>query len=213
MNEERKRTCFMFKKWMDFKLIGGIFFAFLLIYVTFDRKDVFWYLYTATLLFLISYTIINEHLDDEVPAKDYIKHGLWSGISLYLLFFAGNWIFSMMPGSLNDQVASIFKHFSFTFIWHYLVLIFIIIPGEEIFWRGFVLKRMARLLRPATAIVAAAVLNGAGFILSGYPVLALAAFVSGLVWGSLYMWKRSIPLVIFSHLTFDLLLLIIFPLY
>ncbi|RWR12434.1 CPBP family intramembrane metalloprotease [Siminovitchia fortis] len=203
----------MFKKWVDLKLIGGIFFAFLLIYVTFDRKDVFWYLYTATLLFLISYTIVNEQLDDEVPAKDYIKHGLWSGISLYLLFFAGNRILSVLPGSLDSQVASLFNFFSFKFIWHYLVLIFIMIPGEEIFWRGFVLKRMTRLLSPAAAVIGAALLNGAGFFLSGYPILALAAFVSGLVWGTLYLWKRSIPLVIFSHLTFDLLLLMIFPLY
>ncbi|GIN89970.1 CAAX protease family protein [Siminovitchia terrae] len=203
----------MFKKWIDFKLIGGLFFAFLLIYVTFDRKDVFWYLYTATLLFLISYTIVNESLDDEASTKEYIKHGLWSGIALYIFFFAGDWILSILSGSLEKQVASLYKYFSFEFIWHYLVLLFIIVPGEEIFWRGFVLKRMTRLLNPAGAVFITALLNGAGFILSGYPILILAAFVSGLVWGTLYIWKRSIPLVIFSHLTFDLLLLMVLPLY
>ncbi len=203
----------MFNKRIDFKLIGGIFFAFLLIYVSFDSKDVFWSLYTATLLFLISYTIVNESLDDKVPAKEYIKHGLWSGVALYICFFAGDWVLSFLPGSLEQQVASLYKYFSFEFIWHYLVLLFIIIPGEEIFWRGFVLKRMSRLFNPAGAVIIAALLNGAGYILSGYPILILAAFVSGLVWGTLYIWKRSIPLVIFSHLTFDLLLLIVLPLY
>ncbi|RST75317.1 CPBP family intramembrane metalloprotease [Siminovitchia acidinfaciens] len=203
----------MYKKKLDLKLIGGIFFAFLLIYVTFDSKVVFWYLYTATILFLISYTIVNEKLDDEASAKEYIKHGLWSGIALYLLILTGNWVLSVLPGSLSSQVAAIFKYFSFEFIWHYLVLFFIIIPGEEIFWRGFVLKRLTRCLNPTAAVIGAALLNGAGFFLSGYPVLALAASITGLVWGSLYIWKRSIALVFFSHLIFNLLLLIIFPLY
>jgi hypothetical protein len=93
-----------------------------------------------------------------------------------------------------------------------LVLLFIIIPGEEIFWRGFVLKRLLNWLDAGSAVLAAAVLNAGAFYFTGFPVLMMAAFASGLLWGWLYIWKKSIPLVIVSHLTFNLLLLIIFPL-
>ena len=40
---------------------------------------------------------------------------------------------------------------------------------------------------------------------------ALAAIVAGLIWGALYEWKKSLPLVIVSHLVFVLLLFLILP--
>lgn len=202
----------MSKKWIDFKLAGGVFLAYLLVFVAFDRTDVFWYLYTAAILFLISYSIIHEPLDDEAPTKQYITYGVISGIALYVLFFVGDWVLGIIPNPLSEQVDSVYTHFSFEFFWHYLVLIFIMIPGEEIFWRGFVLKKLLVWLNPIGAIFAGALLNGAAFYFTGYFILVIAAFVSGLVWGWLYIWKRSIRLVILSHLTFNLLLLILFPL-
>ncbi|MFS0646907.1 CPBP family intramembrane glutamic endopeptidase [Siminovitchia sp. 179-K 8D1 HS] len=202
----------MSKIWIDFKLAGGIFLACLLVFVAFDRIDVFWYLYTATILFLISYSIINEPPDNEAATKQYITYGILSGSALYGLFFAADWMLEIMPGHLKTQVDNIYARFTFDFFWHYLVLIFIIIPGEEIFWRGFILKRLMDWMNPTAAILAGAFLNAAAFYFTGYSILMIAAFVSGLAWGWLYIWKRSIPLVIISHLTFDLLLLIIFPL-
>lgn len=202
----------MSKKWIDFKLAGGIFLAYLLVFVAFDRKDVFWYLYTAAILFLISYSIISEKLDDEAPAKHYVTYGIFSGTALYVLFFAADWMLGILPGHLNEQVDNVYAHFTIVFFWHYLVLIFIIIPGEEIFWRGFVLKRLMHWMNPTAAIFFGALLNAGAYFFTNYPILVIAGFISGLVWGWLYIWKRSIPLVILSHLTFDLLLLIIFPL-
>lgn len=196
----------------DYKLIGGIFLSYLLIYVAFDSKGVFWYLYTASLLFLISYSIISERIEDHATAKQYFLFGMLSGVSLYGLFFVGDWLFSLLPGSFDKQIINIYKLFSPEWIWHYFVLIFIIIPGEEIFWRGFIQKRLLRYMNMKVAILLSAALNASAYIFSGYSILIIAAFISALVWGSLYAWKRSMPLVIISHLTFDLLLLIIWPL-
>ncbi|MBS4203976.1 CPBP family intramembrane metalloprotease [Bacillus sp. FJAT-49754] len=202
----------MKKSMIDIKLLAGIFLAYLLIYITFDGKQVFWYLYTATMLFLISFTIINEKIDDEAPTKQYFLYGILSGALLYVLFFVGSWIFSFIPGTFDNQVSKIYVKFKLEWVWHYLVLIFVIIPGEEIFWRGFILKRLMRYMNTAFAIFIGASLNAAAFCFSGYPILIVAAFVSGIAWGILYAWKRSIPLLIISHLMFDLLLLVIFPL-
>lgn len=204
----------MKKSLTDYRLLAGIFFAYLLFYITFENKTaVFWYLYTATMLFLISYAIMNERLDDEVPTKQYLTIGVISGVALYFLFFVGDLALTILPGSFDKQVLKIYVHFKLEWVWHYLVLIFIIVPGEEIFWRGFVQKRLMKHMNKVIAVFVAASFHAAALYFSGFTILMLAAFLSGLVWGFLYMWKRSIPLVIISHLTFDLLLLIILPLY
>ncbi|MBS4217946.1 CPBP family intramembrane metalloprotease [Bacillus sp. FJAT-49711] len=202
----------MKKYFLDWKLVSGFILAFVFIYLTFESKQVFWYLYTATMLFLISFAIINEKLDDEASTKQYISIGVLSGIALFLLFAAGDWIISYFPKTFSIQVSKLYTRFSLEWIWHYFVLFFIIIPGEEIFWRGFILKRLMRKMRIGNAILASALFNAIAFSLSGYFILIIAAFISGLVWGILYAWKRSMPLLIVSHLVFDLLLLIIFPL-
>ncbi len=203
----------MKKSLLDVKLLGGIFFSYLLIYVAFDSKPVvFWYLYTATMLFLISFSIINEKIDDNASTKQNFLYGTLSGVALYLLFYTGDWLLSLLPGSFDKQISKIYSRFSLDWLWHYLVLMFVIIPGEEIFWRGFIQKRLMRYMNNTAAIIIGATLNAAAFYFSGYPVLMLAAFVTGLVWGQLYVMKRSIPLLIISHLTFNLLLLVLFPL-
>ncbi|MBS4198754.1 CPBP family intramembrane metalloprotease [Bacillus sp. FJAT-49732] len=202
----------MKNKIIDWKLVIGFLLAFFLIYISFESKQVFWYLYTATMLFLISFAIINEKLDDEVSTRQYLSIGILSGVALFLLFAAGDWLISFLPKGFNSQVSKLYTRFSLEWIWHYFVLFLIIIPGEEIFWRGFVLKRLMKKMSIGKAILASAFINAIAFCLTGYLILTIAAFVSGLVWGVLYAWKRSMPLLIVSHLIFDLLLLIIFPL-
>ncbi|HEY4552293.1 MAG TPA: CPBP family intramembrane glutamic endopeptidase [Bacillaceae bacterium] len=197
---------------IDFKLIGGLFFSYLLIYVAFGERQVFWYLYTAAMLFLISYTIINEKMEDDIPASQYLSLGLLTGAALYAVFFAGDLVLSVLPGSWNKMADNVYAHFQLEWFWHYLVLIFVIVPGEEIFWRGFILKRILAYTGPFKAAFAAAILNASAYFFTGYPILIIAGFFSGLVWGCLYVWKKSIPLLIISHVTFDLLLLVFLPL-
>ncbi len=197
----------------DWKLIGGLLLAYSLIFITFDYKhQVFWYLYTATMLFLISVTIISEKIDKQISTKQAILFGLPSGILLYFIFVFGHYLLSFLPMNTLKQVRALYDYFSLDWLWQYLVLILIIIPGEEFFWRGFVLKRLMNYAKPILAVIMAAILNALAFSFTGYFLLILAAFFSGLIWGMLYVWKRSLPLLIISHLIFDLLLFILFPL-
>ncbi|MFK4998095.1 hypothetical protein ACI2OX_14245 [Bacillus sp. N9] len=90
-----------------------------------------------------------------------------------------------MPTSLSKQIPKIYSHFSLEWIWHYLVLIFIIIPGEEIFGEDLFKKINEKNEcqigdRPIRCI------KRKCFYFSGYTVLIIAAFISGLAWGCLY---------------------------
>ena len=49
-------------------------------------------------------------------------------------------------------------------------------------------------------------------ILSLFAAGAIAAFVTGIILGALYEWKKSLPLIIIAHETFIILLFLVLPL-
>lgn len=203
----------MIKSLKDWKVLVGLLLAYLLISISFDYKQqVFWYLYTATMLVLISITIMNEKIADKAVNTKHMIIGIISGVGLYLIVVTGNWIFAILPGNFDKIVATLYDRFSPEWFWTYLALIFIIAPGEELFWRGFIQKRIMNNMGIYSSVFTSAALYAGAFIFTDYPILIITAFVSGIFWGFLYVWKRSIPLLIVSHLLFDLLLLIFFPL-
>ncbi|UOE56934.1 CPBP family intramembrane metalloprotease [Bacillus sp. CMF12] len=197
----------------DVRFIGGILLAHLLMYFTFQDKSIFWYIFSASLLLLISYSIIMEEVEDKASFGTFITYGVLSGFLLYGLFWAGYSLFEILNLPLVNQVEKLYDRFSPSLIWHYIVLILIIVPGEEVFWRGFVQKRLMKLTTVKLSIILSSLLYSSVHFYSGYWMLAFAALIAGLFWGWLYAWKRSIPLVIVSHLIFDLLMFVLLPFY
>ncbi|WP_409974592.1 CPBP family intramembrane glutamic endopeptidase [Bacillus sp. Bva_UNVM-123] len=171
------------------------------------------YIFSATLLFLISYSILNEELDDNESFIKYITYGVISGIILFGVFWIGHSIIEMLNLPFTKQISRLYGRFSPSQLWHYIVLILIIVPGEEIFWRGFVQKRILKFMNAPVGIIFSAILYTSVHFYSSQWILAFAAFVAGLFWGFLYRWKKSMPLVIVSHLTFDLFLFVLLPFY
>ncbi|EIJ81701.1 CAAX amino terminal protease family protein [Bacillus methanolicus PB1] len=196
----------------DLTLIIGIILAHLLLFFTFKDKSVFWYMLTASMLLLISYSIVKENFDDHASFINFLSYGIGSGLVLFGVFLAGNGLIDGLHLPFKNDVNKLYNRFSPTEIWHYIVLILVIIPGEEIFWRGFVQKRISRHLNRTLSIAIAALLYASVNIYSEFMILPFAAFISGIYWGFLYAWKKSISLVIVSHLVFNLFLLVFMPL-
>lgn len=202
-------------KWLtDARLIFGFILAHLLLYFTFNEKGVvFWYIFAASMLFLISYSIFNEEAEKKMSFFSYLIYGVISGVFLYGLFWLGNFLIDAFNFStLAKEVSSLYRKLSPDTMWQYLFMLAIIIPGEEIFWRGFIQKRLKKTAPIAASIIISAVMYASVQFYSGTMILPIAALVSGLFWGLLYSWKRSIQLVVVSHLVFNLLLLVILPL-
>lgn len=196
----------------DKRLILGFVLSHLLLFLTFQDKSIFWYIFTASMLFLISYSIFHEAIEDKAPFFTYLSLGVLSGVLLFAVFFVGNWLFHTLDLPFANEIRTLYKRLSPTLLWHYIVLILVIIPGEEIFWRGFIQKRIQKGASTLTAVFLSSVLYASAHFYSGSVMLPLAALISGLFWGYLYAWKKSLPLVIVSHLVFDLFLFIIYPL-
>lgn len=201
------------KNWMaDRRFIFGILIAHLLLFFTFEDKTVFWYIFTASMLILISYSIIHEEIEDNTSAFSFITAGVLSGIGLYGLFWFGTLLIDLLNLPFASQISLLYSKFSPQIFWHYLVLVIIIAPGEEIFWRGFIQKRLHKYFSLKKSIVFSVLLYASVHFYSGHAILVLAAIIAGFAWSALYAWKKSLPLVIISHIVFDLLLFVFLPL-
>ncbi len=93
-----------------------------------------------------------------------------------------------------------------------LLLLFLIGPAEEFFWRGYVQKTMAELTGDTRAMVVTTLIYALVHIWSFNFMLVMAALVAGAVWGVIYRLRPSLlPSLIVSHALWDALVFIILP--
>jgi len=196
---------------IDYRILFGLILAHFFMYITFQDKAIFWYMFTATMLILMSYAILHEKSDQQASFLTFSVYGILSGLILFAFFWTGNFLIHFFHLPFNQEVSRLYLHFAPKQIWHYIVLLLFIVPGEELFWRGFMQKRMSKLMNVKYSVLLASVFYASIQIYSGYFIHILAALFAGLFWGALYAWKKSLSLVVVSHLTFDVLIFILLP--
>ncbi len=84
-----------------------------------------------------------------------------------------------------------------------LLAAFLIVPGEEIVWRGAVGLPLAGRFGPRAGVVLGAIAFAAAHVGFGSPLLLLAALGCGLFWGWLTVATRSLVPSIVCHLLWD----------
>jgi membrane protease YdiL (CAAX protease family) len=202
----------MKKLFFDFSIIFGIILAHLLLFFSFHDRTIFWYIFSGSILILIIFAIMQENAFDQLPSAKYLPFGLISGALLYVLFWLGYQVIGHYFPSSGTSVARLYRWYGPSLFWHYISLFLVAAPGEELFWRGFIQRKFQRYYKPVFSIIATSLLYASVNLYSGSFLLVFSAFFSGVIWGTLYWWKKSMPLVIVSHLTFDLLMFVIAPL-
>lgn len=75
-----------------------------------------------------------------------------------------------------------------------LLLVFVVAPFEEVFFRAYLQKHLGDLLGKAGGYAAASLLYGLFFLLCGGAAVALYLFITGLFFGFLYMRSSSVPI-------------------
>ena len=147
---------------------------------------------------------------DEWPKT--ILLGLVSAIFLYLIFLIGSDLATFFLSFGKSGVGGIYgfgegvdpRLIAF-------LLLFIIGPGEEVFWRGYLQKTFARRFGRIGVLIT--ILAYAGVHLaSGNMMLILAAFSGGVFWGMLYHYYKNLWVNIISHAFWDLIAFVLFPL-
>ena len=139
--------------------------------------------------------------------------GVLSAVGLYIVFYFGNIISGFLFPFKDAQVLSVYSNRSNgDLIWIGLLLLFIIGPGEEIYWRGFVQNTLSKRMGENKGYVVSVLLYAGVHIITGNVMLVIAAFVCGICWGWIYKKEKSLLPVIISHAIWDLTIFVIIPL-
>jgi len=92
-----------------------------------------------------------------------------------------------------------------------LMLFFPIGFGEEIFWRGYLQRILSSKYSKYAALALTVFFYTAVHIPTLNPVLILAAFIVGIYWGLMFIWRGNIVAALISHMVWDPLIFVIAP--
>ena len=133
---------------------------------------------------------------------------------LYLLFWVGDKLSQELFTFARPQVDSIYQMKDGTPSWLIaLLLLFIIGPAEELFWRGYVQRTLTQRWTANAGFVVTTMIYTAVHLPSMNFMLIMAAFTCGFCWGLLYrLFPQHFPAIVLSHALWDAAAFVWFPL-
>ena len=157
-----------------------------------------------------------ELLKIEKPALQLLG-GIVIAFALWGLFWIGDKVSSWMFAFARPEVDSVYAMKTGLPTWLIAVLLLCLIgPAEELFWRGYVQRTMSRILGGKNpedkAFILTAVIYALVHVWSFNFMLIMAALVAGLVWGLIYRLRpQALPALIISHALWDALVFVLLP--
>ena len=143
--------------------------------------------------------------------------GIAIAIALWGVFWVGDKLSAMMFDFARPEVDAVYAMKTGSSPYVIAVLLLILIgPAEELFWRGYVQRTLGRILPGKRASDIAFVLTVLIYALvhiwSFNFMLIMAAMVAGFVWGIIYrICPKALPALIISHALWDALVFVVFP--
>jgi len=134
-------------------------------------------------------------------------------VALWGIFWLGDFLSSLMFHFARPQVDSIYgmKEGSDPFILS-LLLLFIIGPAEEIFWRGYIQKHLSGRWTPTIGFIVTTLVYSLVHLSKFNFMLIMAAAVAGFIWGLGYrLFPERLGALIISHALWDCAVFIWFP--
>lgn len=153
---------------------------------------------------------IQRDLHDRILFK--IGAGLLSAVLLYLVFFAGDIVSRHLFTFAGRGIENVYAFKADVSPWRIALLMLVLIgPGEELFWRGFLQRRLSAEHGPWPGFMLATAVYTLVHVGSGNVMLVLAAGLCGLFWGYLYLKTGSILLNVVSHTAWDVAIFLLLP--
>ena len=139
--------------------------------------------------------------------------GIALAAALWGVFWVGDKLSSLMFGFARGQVDSIYGMKTGIQPWIIaLLLLFIIGPAEELFWRGFVQQQLSLHWGENWGFVVTTAIYTLIHLWSFNFMLIMAALVCGIVWGGLYrLQPKWLPALVVSHAVWDACVFVVFP--
>lgn len=145
------------------------------------------------------------------PARKIVV-GLLSAAALYAVFFAGDIASRAIFPFAGENIASVYSLRQDAGTWRIAALLILVIgPGEELFWRAYLQRSLATRFGRVEGLLLTTLLYGAVHAISGNTMLVVAAVVAGIFWGWLYARCQSPLLNAVSHTAWDVLVFLVLP--
>ena len=180
----------------------------------------FWWWISANLLILLGLVCLVDTQWRRALAGDLREHpvrkiawGILSAAVLYGVFRVGDEASRYLFAGAAHDISAVYSFKGEAPALRIVLLMLLIIgPGEELFWRGFLQRSLEDMLGPRRGWLVATGIYAAIHVATGNPILVLAAGVCGAFWGWLYSRYRSMFLNAVSHTVWDIVIFILFPL-
>ncbi|MBQ4063825.1 MAG: CPBP family intramembrane metalloprotease [Bacteroidaceae bacterium] len=139
--------------------------------------------------------------------------GVAIAVGLWLVFWVGDKMSQLLFDFARPQVDSIYGMKAGESPWLLtLLMLFIIGPAEEIFWRGYVQRSLSERINPNMGFVVTTAVYALVHAGSCNFMLTMAALVAGAAWGLLYrLFPRHFGAIILSHALWDVAVFVWFP--
>ena len=175
----------------------------------------FWTMMTISGCILLTFaiTIDRSWLADIKVSWSGLLLGIALALALWGIFWIGDKVATWMFPFARPQVDTIYGMKESQSEWVIgLLLLFVIGPAEEIFWRGFVQRGIGVRSTANVAFVVTLLVYGLVHIWKFNFMLIMAALVCGLVWGLAYrLWPKQLFALIVSHAVWDTLVFVVWP--
>ncbi len=179
----------------------------------------FWYWMSTNLIVVISLGLITDPsyrrmLRDDISGKIPYKIiiGFASAAVLYLVFYLGNMLSRMWFDFAGEGIANVYAFKGDAeAIRIGLLMLLVIGPGEELFWRGFLQRHFAARFGPWAGFLLGTLIYTGVHVFTGNLMLIVAALVAGLFWGWMYLRYRSMVMNVVSHTVWDIAVFLILP--
>lgn len=175
----------------------------------------FWWMMTASALTLsILSTCFNRGWWHAVRfGWGEVLAGVGIAAALWGIFWAGDKVSSWLFDFARPQVNLIYGMKEGESLWLLSLLMLVLIgPAEEIFWRGYVQRTLSARWSPDAGFVVTTLVYALVHAASCNFMLVMAAAVAGVVWGVLYrLFPRRLGAIIVSHAVWDVAVFVWFP--
>lgn len=139
--------------------------------------------------------------------------GVGIAVVLWGIFWTGDKVSSWLFDFARPQVDLIYGMKEGESPWLLSLLMLVLIgPAEEIFWRGYVQRTLSARWSPDAGFVVTTLVYALVHAASCNFMLVMAAAVAGVVWGGLYrLFPRRLGAIIVSHAVWDVAVFVWFP--
>ena len=167
---------------------------------------------SATLLALAAFKLQPGHREALRFDAKAIRQGLISAAVLYGIFWLGKAASTALFPFAGQQIGAIYsKGVNMPLPVVFALLLLVTGPCEEIYWRGFLQRRLMQRFGELQGWLAATAIYAAVHIWSFNFMLISAAAIAGAFWGLLYWrWQRLTPVIV-SHSVWSAVIFAVAP--